>query len=341
MVAVRSCGGGAGVVVVGGPSSSRRTVVTVGVGGRRGRVVAGAVARSSWTRPWSPPSVDVGVAVVCEVSVSGRRPGRALGSTSDRRRRRRRERDGRVPLPMVSADRERRRRGAERRSRRPRARMPPAVAAACGAQDLRWPRLVGAAGAAPPSSATSATAVLRPVGRALGERRRGDALEQRRRVRPERRTRAAAGRSRCIVASARASARLERQPPGEHPEQDHAERVDVARGRRRLARGLLRRDVGGGAEHRPDRGQAARVADPGDPEVGDLRAALGVEQDVRRLQVAVDDARGVRVGEPGGDLGGDALGLAVRKRPAGASRSSSDPPGRYSSTMNGRPSASP
>ena len=50
-------------------------------------------------------------------------------------------------------------------------------------------------------------------------------------------------------------------------------------------------------------GERPRRPDARDPEVGDLRAALAVEEDVRRLQVAVDEAALVRVREPGGDLG--------------------------------------
>ena len=51
-------------------------------------------------------------------------------------------------------------------------------------------------------------------------------------------------------------------------------------------------------------GQPAAVLDPlGQPEVGDVRPALVVEQDVGRLEVAVEDAPLVRVVHRGGDLG--------------------------------------
>ena len=46
----------------------------------------------------------------------------------------------------------------------------------------------------------------------------------------------------------------------------------------------------------------------GDAEVGDQRAAV-VQQDVLRLDVAMDDAVAVGVVEGAGDLGGDAHGV--------------------------------
>ena len=54
----------------------------------------------------------------------------------------------------------------------------------------------------------------------------------------------------------------------------------------------------------------------GDAEVGDLHLAVGGDQDVARLDVAVHDAVAVRVAQRGGDLRGD-LGRARR---ASASR---------------------
>jgi hypothetical protein len=52
-----------------------------------------------------------------------------------------------------------------------------------------------------------------------------------------------------------------------------------------------------------------------DAEVGDARPVFGVEQDVGRLEVAVDDAEPVRVGEACRDAGRDARRLVVRQRP--------------------------
>ena len=119
---------------------------------------------------------------------------------------------------------------------------------------------------------------LRQVGPDGGERRRAcldrpGALEQRRL--PE-----------------RMSAR-ERLP--EH----HADAPDVARAGRLLAREPLRRDVRERSRHVAGRGQRLGLVHAGEPEVqqpdGD---AIGVrEQDVRRLDVAVDDSARVRVRE--------------------------------------------
>ena len=56
---------------------------------------------------------------------------------------------------------------------------------------------------------------------------------------------------------------------------------------------LFGRQVVAGAEHPPVRGQVGRLEHPGDPEVGQLGLALGRQEDVRRLDVAVDDTGGV------------------------------------------------
>ena len=110
--------------------------------------------------------------------------------------------------------------------------------------------------------------------------------------------------------------RLEREAAGQHPEEEHAEGVDVAGRGGGIARDLLGGDVGGRAEHGPRLGQPALIADTSDPEVGDPRMSLGVEQDVGGLQVAMDEAASVRVGETGCDLGRDASCVVVGKRPA-------------------------
>ena len=83
-------------------------------------------------------------------------------------------------------------------------------------------------------------------------------------------------------------------------------------------------------------------ASAGDAEVADGEAAAVVEQEVRGLDVAVDDALAVRVVERGGGL------LEPRERAACAgparpprSRSATLPPVKSSMTMNGTPSCSP
>ena len=111
--------------------------------------------------------------------------------------------------------------------------------------------------------------------------------------------------------------RDERKSAGEHSEEDDAERIDVAGGAGGQAGRLLRRDVRRGAEHRAGFGERARVAHPGNAEVGDLGAFLRVEQDVRGLQVAVHEPALVGMCEAGGDRDRDALCLVVREGPPG------------------------
>ena len=111
--------------------------------------------------------------------------------------------------------------------------------------------------------------------------------------------------------------RLERQPAAEHPVQDHSEGVDVARRRDRLTRRLLRRHVGSRSEERSLLRERVGAAHASDPEVGDLGVTLLVEDDVRRLQVTVDDPAVVRMGEPRGDLARDRLRARVVQRLAG------------------------
>ena len=113
-------------------------------------------------------------------------------------------------------------------------------------------------------------------------------------------------------------ARLEREPAREHAVEDDAERVDVRRRRGGLPHRLLGREVRGGPEHRAclrERPFARRQAC--DAEVGELRAALVVEEHVGGLEVTMDDAARVSVREAGGDAGGDRERLAVGKRPSG------------------------
>jgi hypothetical protein len=78
------------------------------------------------------------------------------------------------------------------------------------------------------------------------------------------------------------------------------QRVDVGRRGQRPAGDLLRRQVLEIADE--PAGGAPRVpGERGDPQVGQLRASVGGEQDVRRRELAVQEAHAVRVGEPGGD----------------------------------------
>ena len=94
--------------------------------------------------------------------------------------------------------------------------------------------------------------------------------------------------------------RFEGIVPGQLDVEGCAQSVDVAAGVDGvdLAAGLLRRHEPGGAHDLAlggDRVRGAAAKAVRDPEVGQARAAVGVEQDVLRLDVAVNDALGVRV----------------------------------------------
>ena len=105
--------------------------------------------------------------------------------------------------------------------------------------------------------------------------------------------------------------RLEWEPAAQHPVEQHSEGVDVARRRHRPAGCLLGRHVGGRPEERPVLRERVRAAHAGDPEVGDLRPALFVEDDVRRLQVPVDKPVRMGVSKPGRELACDLCGALV------------------------------
>src|SRR3954451_1173252 len=102
---------------------------------------------------------------------------------------------------------------------------------------------------------------------------------------------------------------LERPVAAEQLARDHGEGVEVARGRGALAHRLLRGEVPSGAEdgagkrHRVETGRAR------DPEGGNAELITLVQQQVRRLDVAVDDAVGGRRVERGPGL------LEPRQRP--------------------------
>ena len=84
--------------------------------------------------------------------------------------------------------------------------------------------------------------------------------------------------------------RLVRRTPCQQLVEDSAEGVDVGGRSHRLPRGLLGREVAGRAEHGPRRGQLRSVERAGDPEVGDLQDSLCRDQQIPRLDVAVDEA---------------------------------------------------
>ena len=107
---------------------------------------------------------------------------------------------------------------------------------------------------------------------------------------------------------------------GDHLVEDQTERVEIDAMVHLSARHLFRRHVARRAEqlaaarHVGGRGQRLRQA-----EVRDVRRARVIDQDVVRLQVAVDDAFGVRGGERVGDLPRDRDG-ALDRQPAFAAQ---------------------
>ena len=86
----------------------------------------------------------------------------------------------------------------------------------------------------------------------------------------------------------------ERPPAGQELERHDRERVPVARGRRLLASRLLRGDVPRGAEHGARLREHVRSRRRRDPEVRDMDVAVAIEEEVRGLDVAMDDAARMR-----------------------------------------------
>ena len=122
--------------------------------------------------------------------------------------------------------------------------------------------------------------------------------------------------ARSCAQSDRAERRVadERHRAGDRLDHHEPERVEVGATVERRARALLRRGVARGADDRAGRLGPARLGErAGEPEVGDAHDAVLVEEEVRGLDVAVDEAAAVRVVERGGDLAADVRGLRGRE----------------------------
>ena len=122
-----------------------------------------------------------------------------------------------------------------------------------------------------------------------------------------------------VVAEQRVEERcfaLDRQwmSTGEELMENDAQRPDVGAEVDRRAASLLRRHVGERSEAHARLGEVGDVS-PGQPEVEDLHLAVVGDEHVRRLDVAMDDADMVCVGESTRDRNGD------RRRPLDRERS--------------------
>ena len=108
-----------------------------------------------------------------------------------------------------------------------------------------------------------------------------------------------------------------RRVAGKHLVKQHSETVEIGAGVHRLAANLFRAHVARRAEGQAGPGHDRAAAETlGNAEVGQHRAAIFAEQNVLRLDVAVDDAAMVGVVQGAGDSPGD--GQSVLGRQTGA-----------------------
>jgi hypothetical protein len=116
------------------------------------------------------------------------------------------------------------------------------------------------------------------------------------------------------VADLRSAAAGERRLADEAFVEDAAEGVDVALAARLAALDQLGRQVVRRPEQLAVGGQAGRVRAAGEAEVRQRRCALAVEQDVRRLDVAVQHALPVQGVKAAPELGGELNGVVEPER---------------------------
>ena len=137
--------------------------------------------------------------------------------------------------------------------------------------------------------------------RSAREHRRAERFELGRSARP-----GAARRRRVLLLLLREDRErraVERQATGERLEQHHADRVPVGRARHLGLHRLLGRHVRGRSREAHARRRRRRAGHRArEPEVDEHRAPARVDEHVRRLHVAMDDAGGVERGDAGGEL---------------------------------------
>ena len=104
----------------------------------------------------------------------------------------------------------------------------------------------------------------------------------------------------------RRRAAAEGQGAAEHFVEHQADGVEVAAAIHRFGPRLFGREVLRRADHHAAAGDAGGAGRARHAEIADVGVAGLVDQDVGRLEVAVDHAAQVRCAEPGGDLAGDA-----------------------------------
>ena len=119
----------------------------------------------------------------------------------------------------------------------------------------------------------------------------------------------------CFIATATWVSARNGASPDEHLVEHDPERVDVRLLGHVVAERLLGGHVVGGAEHAAGGRQALGLERARDAEVGDLGAPVAVDQDVLRLDVAVDELVLVRARQRPADLDGVGHRLGHRQPP--------------------------
>ena len=117
--------------------------------------------------------------------------------------------------------------------------------------------------------------------------------------------------------TARSLSRPNGSVPDRHFVEDDAQGPEVGPGVDFVAAGLFGRHVGDRPHGRSGLGQPGFAGQLGQSEIEDLGQAVRGDHDIARLDVAVDDAVFVGLGQSLGDLGGDADRVGRGQRAAG------------------------